>query len=402
MMTPIGKPLSFSKAKSIVAANIKPITRLETVAIDDASGRVLAETVVAVLNVPSFDRAAMDGYAVKIKDTLGSTRQSPKILRIVGELHAGDTPKTVVKAGECIQVATGAVMPRGSDAVVQVENVEVRNGQVKVFKTVSAGANISQQGEDIKEGDIILETGAILNAGKIGALAALGLIKVRVYAKPVVAILSSGEEVAAPGKKLKPGNIYDVNSHTIASVVSGNGGIPLISGIVGDNLEDIKTRIGETLKSDLVVISGGSSVGKKDLLVEALNNWGKILFHGIKVKPGAPILLALVQGKPLFGMPGPPSSCLIQSILFLGPAVKKMSRLPPQPPRAVVVKLERRVSGLAGRRQFLPAIIKGNEAVPVFKKSGTITSVAGTDGYIEIAEDVATIEKGETVVVTLF
>ncbi|MDO8717342.1 MAG: molybdopterin-binding protein [Dehalococcoidales bacterium] len=396
------RSISYNKARSIAAVNISLLTRVESVAIDEASGRVLAETVVAGLNVPSFDRAAMDGYAVRAKDTLDSTRQNPKILKLVGELHAGDTPKTPVKAGECLQVATGAVMPRGSDAVVQVEDIEVNNGVVKVFKPVSAGANISPQGEDIKEGDIILKADAILNAGKIGALAALGLTKCRVYAKPVVAILSSGEEVAAPGKKLRPGNIYDVNSHTIASVVSGSGGIPLISGIVGDNLEDIKARIGEALKSDLVVISGGSSVGKKDLLVDALDNWGEVLFHGIKVKPGAPILFALVQGKPLFGMPGPPASCLIQSLLFLGPAVRKMARLPPQPSRTVAAKLECRVSGIVGRRQFLPVIIKGNEAVPVFKKSGTITSVAGADGYIEIPEDVAMWDKGETVSVTLF
>ena len=394
--------ISYKKALTVVSSKTKPLTRVESVGIDEASVRVLAETLVAGLNVPSFDRAAMDGYAVKSKDTLDSTRQNPEILKLVGELHAGDTPKTAVKAGECIQVATGAVMPRGSDAVVQVEDVEVNNGLVKVFKPVSAQANVSQQGEDIKEGDIIIEAGAILNAGKIGVLAAQGLTKCRVYAKPIVAIISSGEEVVAPGKKLKPGNIYDVNSHTIGSVVSSSGGIPLLSGIVGDNLEDIKTKIGEALQSDLVVISGGSSVGEKDLLVEALDKWGKVLFHGIKVKPGAPILFALVQGKPFFGMPGPSASCLIQSILFLGPAVRKMARLPPQPPRAVVAKLERRVSGLTGRRQFLPVIIDGNEAVPVFKKSGTITSVAGSDGYIEIPEDVATIEKGETVIVTLF
>ncbi len=394
--------ISFNKALSIAASKIKPIARVETVAIDAALGRVLAETVVAGLSVPSFDRAAMDGYAVKSKDTFDSTRQSPKILKLVGYSHAGDTPKRAVKTGECVQVATGAVMPRGIDAVVQVEAVEVNNGLVKVFKPVSTGVNISEQGEDVKEGDIIIKADTILNAGKIGVLAAQGLAKCRVYAKPVVAILSSGEEVSAPGKRLRPGNIYDVNSHTIASVVSENGGIPLISGIVHDNLEDIKIKIGEALKSDLVVISGGSSVGEKDLLVDALHNWGEVLFHGIKVKPGAPILFALVQGKPFFGMPGPPASCLIQSILFLGPAVRKMARLSLQPARTVVVKLERRVSGLVGRRQFLPVIIEGDEAVPVFKKSGTITSVAGTDGYIEIPEDVAMVEKGVTVTVILF
>lgn len=395
-------PISYNKARSVAAASIEPLTRMETVTVDEALGRVLAETVVAGLNVPSFDRAAMDGYAVKAKDTLDSTRQNHKILKIVGELHAGDAPKTAVKAGECIQVATGAVMPRGTDAVVMIEDTEAGNGLVKVFKPVSATANISQQGEDIKEGDIILEVDTTLNAGKIGVLASQGLTKCRVYAKPIVAIISSGAEVSAPGKKLKPGKIYDVNSHTIAAIVSASGGIPLMSGIVRDNLNDIKARIGEALQSDLVVISGGSSVGKKDLLVDALHSWGKVLFHGINVKPGAPILFAIVQGKPLFGMPGPPTSCLIQSLLFLGPAVRKMAHLPPQTARTVVVKLERRVSGLVGRRQFLPVIINGDEAIPVFKKSGTITSVAGTDGYIEIPEDVVMWDKGETVTVTLF
>lgn len=401
-MKPFGALLPYEVARSIVEANIRPTNRVERAGIDEASGRALAEPVVAGLDVPSFDRAAMDGYAVKAGDTIDSSRRNPRTLKVVGELHAGEMPKTTIKAGECLQVATGAIIPRGADAVVPVEVIEADNGMVKVFKPASTGANISQKGEDIKEGETILETGTVLDARKIGVLATQGLTKVTVYTRPEVAILSSGEEVSELGKKLRPGSIYDINSHTIAAVVKDNGGIPLILGIVRDNLEEIKTKISEALKSDVVVISGGSSVGERDLLVDALRDWGEILFHGIQVKPGKPTLFALVQGKPLFGMPGPPTSCLVQSLHFLAPALRNMAHLPPKPDRTVVTKLARRVSGIVERKQFLPVRIEGDEAIPVFKKSGTITSAAGSDGYIEIPENTEFLEKGTTVTVTLF
>ncbi len=402
-MKPFPSLLSFSEALSIVEANIKPLTRTEIVGIDEASGRVLAETVVAGLSVPSFDRAAMDGYAVIAGDTIGSSRQNPKILnKLAGELHAGETLETSIKTVECFQIATGAMVPLGADAVVPVEDTEATNGMVKVFKPVPHGANISQKGEDIKEGETILKHGIVLDAGKIGVLASQGLTNVEVYAKPGVAILSSGEEVSELGGKLKQGSIYDVNSHTIAAVVRENGGIPHISGVVHDNPAEIKTKIAEALDNDAVVISGGSSVGERDLLVDALHGWGKILFHGIQVKPGKPTLFAKVQGKPLFGMPGPPTSCLMQSLLFLAPAVRKMAHLPPKAERKITLKLACRVHGLVDRKQFLNVRVEGDEAVPVFKKSGAITSVAGTDGYIEIPADIEFIEKGTAVTVTLF
>lgn len=394
--------ISYAAARAIVEANIKPLTRAETVDIDDAPDRVLAETIVARLSVPSFDRSAMDGYAVVAADTTGAIRDNPMTLKIIGELHAGDTTTKTIHTGECFKVATGAMIPPGADAVVMIENAERNGASCKIFKPVTPATNISQAGEDIKEGETILKQGAVLDAGKIGVLATQGLTQTSVYAKPVVAVLSSGEEISEPGKELRKGTIYDVNSHAIASVVRENGGIPIILGIVRDNREQIKAKILQALKSDIVVISGGSSVGERDMLVTALEGWGEILFHGVQVKPGKPTLFALVQGKPLFGMPGPPTSCLIHTLLFLGPAIRKMGSLRPKPLRTVTAKLERRVSGMEGRRQFLPVLVKGEEAVPVFKKSGTITSVAWTDGYIEIAEDIESLEKGTAVTVTLF
>jgi molybdenum cofactor synthesis domain-containing protein len=325
---------------------------------------------------------------------------------LVGEVHAGETPTRKVGAGECIQIATGAMMPKGADAVVMVEDTEAEDGGVKIFKSVYPGANVAKKGEDIKEGATVLKESSVLDAGKIGVMASQGITQVKVYEKPKVAVLPSGEEVVPLGKRLKRGQVYDINSHTIASVVKANGGIPVVFGVVGDKAEEIRATITEALKSDLVVISGGSSVGERDLLVSVIQDWGQVLFHGIQVKPGKPTIFAILpvegQGKPLMGMPGYPTSCLINSYLFLLPAVRKMAHLPPRTGETVTARLARRVPGSVGRRQFLTVKLEGGEAVPVFKESGAITSIAEADGYIEIAENIDLLEKGEPVVVTLF
>jgi len=294
------------------------------------------------------------------------------------------------------------MMPRGTDAVVMVEDTEAENGRVKIFKSVYPGANVAQKGEDIKEGASVLRENSVLDAGKIGVLASQGITQVKVYEKPKVAVLPSGEEVVPLGRKLKRGQVYDINSHTIASVVRANGGIPVVFKVVGDKAEEIKATITEALKSDLVIISGGSSVGERDLLVSVFEEWGQILFHGIQVKPGKPTIFALIEGKPLMGMPGYPTSCLINAYLFLLPAIRKMAHLPPRVGETVTARLARRVPGSVGRRQFLTVKIESGEAIPVFKESGAITSIADADGYIEIAENIDLLEKGEPVTVTLF
>ena len=401
-MKPFGALIPFEEAKRVVDEHIEPVTRVETLNIDDASGRVLAEDIVAALSIPPFDRAAMDGYAVKAKDTFNSGQFNPKVLELVGELHAGETPKKRVNSGQCIQIATGAMMPRGADAVVMVEDTEAENSRVKVFKSAYPQANVGQKGEDIREGESILRRGSVLDAGKIGVLASQGVNQTKVYEKPKVAILPTGEEVAEIGQTLRQGQVYDINSHTIASVVKANGGVPTRFGIAGDELEELKSTIAEALKSDLIVISGGSSVGERDLLIDVLQDWGEVLFHGIQIKPGKPTIFAILQGKPLFGMPGYHTSCLINTYLFILPVVRKMAHLPPRTGETVEARLSRRVSGSVGRRQFLTVKIEGSEAVPVFKESGAITSIAAADGYIEIAENIDLLEKGEPVTVTLF
>lgn len=401
-MRPFGELLSYEEAKAVVDKNIKPIMRVETTSIDNAAGRVLAEDIVAALSIPPFDRAAMDGYAVKARDTFNSGQFNPKVLKLVGEVHAGETPLRGVNAGECIQIATGAMMPRGADAVVMVEDTEVEDGRVKVFKAVYPGANVGRKGEDINKGVSILGQGFVLDPGKVGVIASQGISKVRVYEKPEVAVVPTGEEVVEVGRRLKRGQVYDINSHTISSVVKENGGVPIRVGISGDDPDELKATIEEALKGDLIVLSGGSSVGERDLLVDVLQGWGEILFHGIQVKPGKPTIFAMVEGKPLMGMPGYPTSCLINTYLFLLPAVRKMAHLPPRRGETIEARLSRRVPGSVGRRQFLTVKIEGDEAIPVFKESGAITSVAEADGYIEIAENIDLLEKGEPVTVVLF
>jgi len=399
---PFGALLPFDEAKRVIDDNIKPITRTESVNIDDSLGRVLAEEVMATLSTPPFDRAAMDGYAVKAKDTFNSSQLNPKVLNLIGELHAGETPQKRVNTKECIQIATGAMMPKGSDAVVMVEDTEKENKKIKIFKSVYPKANMAEKGEDIKEGELILKHGLVLDPGKIGVLASQGTNKIRVYEKPKLAIIPTGEEVCEVGKRLRRGQVYDINSHTISSVVRANGCLPVKFGIVGDDNEELKSTIAEALKNDLVVISGGSSVGERDLLLDVLQNMGEVLFHGIQVKPGKPTIFALIQGKPIMGMPGYPTSCLINTYLLLLPAIRKMAHLPPRKREIVEARLSRRVPGSVGRRQFLTVRIDGDKAVPMFKESGAITSVAEADGYIEIAENIDLLEKGEPVTVTLF
>ncbi len=401
-MKPFGALLQFSEAKEVVESNITPVARVETVYIDDASGRVLAEDVTANISSPPFDRGAMDGYAVKAKDTFGSGQFNPKILDIIGEIHAGDQPGQKITTGKCIQIATGAMMPRGADAVVMVEDTEAEDGKVKIFKAVYPRANVARKGVDIKKGALILRDGTVLDAGKIGVLACQGIEKVKVYEKPRVSVLPSGEEVIALGKKLKPGQVYDINSHTVASVVRENGCIPVTFGAVGDKHEEIKSTIKEALKNDMVVISGGSSVGERDLLIDVLKELGEILFHGVQVRPGKPTIFSMIEGKPLMGMPGYPTSCLVNSYLFLLPAVRKMAHLPPRRGETIEAKLSRRVPGSVGRRQFLTVKVEDGEAIPVFKESGAITSISEADGYIEIAQNIDMMEKGEPVTVKLF
>ncbi len=242
----------------------------------------------------------------------------------------------------------------------------------------------------------------MLDPGKLGVLASQGITQIRVYARPMVAVIPTGDEIAAAGKELAEGQIYDINSHTVSAVVNHNGGSAIRFDVIGDTRQKLKNAIKRALKADLIVFSGGSSVGERDMLVDILSEEGGVLFHGVQIKPGKPTMFGIIQGKPFWGMPGYPTSCLMNAYILLAPAVRKAAHLPPERQLKLSASLGCRVSGSIGRRQFLPVRLEGDKAMPLFKESGAITGTALADGYVVVPENTDVLEAGSPVTVTLF
>jgi molybdenum cofactor synthesis domain-containing protein len=412
-MRPFEETLPLDAARAIIDRTIAPIERTERVRVLEASGRVLARDVAADADVPPFSRAAMDGYAVRAADTAGASRQTPVSLSCIEQTFSGQMPRRSIVSGQCTEVATGAPLPPGADAVVMVEDTEIPNpksqipnpneaDRIRVFAAVRPQQNVGRQGADIARGQTVLYAGTFLNASRAGALSALGLTEVEVYAKPRVAILSTGDEIVDPGTPLAPGQIYDINKVTLSAVVSEHGGVPVTFRTAMDTLEDVSRAVDDCLAGDLLVFSGGSSVGRRDLIIDVIAAKGEVLFHGIAVKPGKPTAFGLVGGKPFFGMPGYPTSCLSNAYILLAPALRAIARLPPQPTRSVRIPLGARITSVVDRHQFYSVRIDGGQAMPAFKASGDITSMSQADGYIEVPIGVGAADKGEIVEVTLF
>jgi molybdenum cofactor synthesis domain-containing protein len=401
-MLPLKQLISCDEALKRIHKSITPIERKETIFIENALGRVLTEDLVADMFVPPFDRAAMDGYAVKAKDTYGASSGKPKTLKLVQTIHAGESSTRTLGSGECIQVATGSPIPKGADAVAMVEVTGRNDGSVNILEPVRAGESISPKGEDIKKGQVILEGGEQLSPARVGVLAALGKKEVRVYAKPHVAIVPTGTEIKDVGSVLGEGQVYDVNSYTLTLIVDKNGAIPVRVRTVQDEVGELREIIQKLVDYDMIVFSGGSSVGERDLLSDVIQGFGEVIFHGIQIKPGKPTLFALVDEKPVFGMPGYPTSCLNNAYLLLVPAIRQMARLPPKIERTINVRLTKRLISSSDRTQFVTVRIADRQAYPVFKHSGAITSMSEADGYIILPTSANIIEKGQEVTVFLF
>lgn len=401
-MRPFKDTISLDEARRIIERAIVPMARVERVPLELASGRVLAETVTSTADVPPFPRAAMDGYAVRAEDTTGASRATPRSLRCIEKVFTGQLAVQAVGPGQCIEIATGAPMPAGADAVVMVEETASDDDSVRIFAHVTASQNIGRQGADIQKGQAVLQPGTMLNASRVGALAALGLTSVSVFAKPRVAILSTGNEIVEPGQPLAPGQIYDINRFTIAAVVEEHGGVPVPYRIAADTMEDLSRSVDDCLEQDVLVFSGGSSVGERDLILDVVTAKGEMLFHGIAVKPGKPTAFGRINGKLVFGMPGYPSSCLSNAHILLAPALRRMAHLPDQITRSITFPLASRVISAPGRHQFYTVRIENGAAVPAFKASGDITSMSRADGFIEIPADVDVVEAGTVVEVKLF
>lgn len=397
-MKPFGKLMTRLDALRLIEENTHRLTRVEEVPLGEAYGRVLVADVVAGFNVPPFDRSSMDGYAVRAGDTTGA----PVTLKLIGARHAGEVFDGVVGAGECVEIATGAPVPRGADAVVMVEYTRLTGDGVEIQRATKPGSNVAPEGEDIKAGEAVVKAGEALTPGRLGAVAALGFTKVRVYARPRVAIYSTGNEVVPQGGPLRPGQVYDINSYTLSAVVAANGCVPVVRGLVRDDFEAIAAAVKDASKHDIAVFSGGSSVGVRDLFAGVVEDLGEVHFHGLRVKPGKPTLFGEVEGTPVFGMPGYSTSCLNNAYVFLIPALRRVAGLPPAEQRAVKARLSKAIKAEGEREQFYSVRVEGGQAVPVFKQSGDITSMAYANGYIIIPIGTQLLEAGEEVTVYLF
>ncbi|HXW06436.1 MAG TPA: gephyrin-like molybdotransferase Glp [Vicinamibacterales bacterium] len=401
-MRPITETIPLVEARALLLRAADPIARTERVALDEAHGRVIAGAAVAAVDVPPFDRAAMDGYAVRAEDTFGAGPYQPRTLRCTGKLYTGQTAGRRLEPGECIEIATGAPMPDGADAVVMVEETERTADDIRVLTPVYPRQHVGRRGADIAAGQPLLDAGELLTPAKLGALAATGTVDVDVYARPRVAILSTGNEIVAPGRPLGPGQIYDINRFTLAAIIQTHGGIPVVHPPVPDALDDLVAAVQAASADDLLVFSGGSSVGERDLMLDLLARHGDLVFHGVAVKPGKPTVFGRIGGKPVLGMPGYPTSCLSNAYMLIIPMLRRMARLPEYQPRTITVPLARRIVSTTGRHQFYTVRVVDGAAVPAFKASGDITSMSSADGYIEIPARTDIVEAGELVEVRLF
>jgi molybdenum cofactor synthesis domain-containing protein len=401
-MRPITETLLYDDAMRLVMAAARPIQRTERVVLLDADGRVAARDVTAAMDVPPFDRAAMDGYAVIAADTFGAGTHAPKTLTCVDRVFTGQVPSRGIAPGECIEIATGAPMPEGADAVVMVEETERDGTTVRVLTPVYPRQNVGRRAADIAEGQVVIAAGQTLNPSRVGALAATGITGVEVFAKPSVAILSTGNEIAEPGQPLEPGQIYDINRFTLEAVVRRHGGTSAALPIAADSVDDLSAALDAARAHDIVVFSGGSSVGERDLILDVLQQRGTVHFHGIAVKPGKPTVFGNIEGTPVFGMPGYPTSCLSNAYMMLVPFLRAVARLPVWAPHTIEAPIARRVVSTTGRHQFYTVRLIDGRAELAFKASGDITSMAHADGYIEIPAQTDVVEAGTIVTVKLF
>jgi len=404
-MRPITETVLFDDALQIVLNEAAPITRTEIVPLAAADGRVAARDVTASADVPPFDRAAMDGYAVVAADTFGAGTQAVRTLTCVDRVFTGQVPARGIASGECVEIATGAPMPAGADAVVMVEETDrdrTDPNLIRIMTPVYPRQNVGRRGADITSGQTVVSREQVLNPSRIGALAATGVTAVEVFARPSIAILSTGNEIVPPGQPLGPGQIYDVNRFTLEAVIARHGGTTAILPIAADTVEELSDALSGARVHDVVVFSGGSSVGERDLILDVLRRHGDVLFHGVAVKPGKPTIFGRIDATPVFGMPGYPTSCLSNAYMMLVPFVRKMARLPRWEPATVDAPLARRIVSTTGRHQFYTVRLVDGRAEPAFKASGDITSMAHADGYIEIPAQTDVVEAGTVVTVKLF
>jgi molybdopterin molybdotransferase len=298
----------------------------EYVTLKDAQNRVLSKNLSSLIDIPSFIKAERDGYAIKSNDTRGASMKHPVLLDVIGRITAGQEAQYMIESGKAVAIATGARVPKGADAVVMIENTEQENNTLKIFNEIGGGKNIALKGEDIKNRQTLFKKGTWLTSQDVGLIASVGINRVPVFKKPKVAIFATGDELVEPGSKLDDTSIFESNRYMIAGMIRESGGEVVDLGICKDDRDLIFSKLKEALKFDLVVVSGGASVGEKDYVPDLINNLGKpgLVVHGIAMKPGSPTALGVVNNKPIIVSPGFPVSSFVAFYTFGRPVILKI------------------------------------------------------------------------------
>lgn len=394
----------------LIEESIKPLQQIETVKIEDALNRILAETITVQENVPSFRRSSVDGYAVQAKDTFGSSEGMPSFLNLTGEVKMGVTADKPVNAGEAIYVPTGGMIPEKADAVVMIEHCEDISGLLNIYRQVTPGENVISIGEDLKEGIELVCKGSRLRPQELGALASQGITTVQTYKTPTIGYLSSGDEIVPiESQQVNLGEIRDMNGITIGSLVKQWGYNFKYGGIVKDNRELFEQTAREILEEvDCLVLSGGSSVGTKDYSVDVIDALGSpgVFVHGISIRPGKPTILAVADGKPVIGLPGHPASAMVIFELFGKKVFERLTGNTEEEKNLTYAITTRNVASSAGRTDYIRVKLFEEDGIwyadPIIGKSGLISTLVESDGMIVIASQKEGYQKGDKVPIRLF
>jgi len=389
--------------------------RTENIKLDNALDRILAEDIFSPVNLPPFSRSTVDGYAVKAVDTAGASASMPTYLDIIGSVEIGKNTELKLKGGQAAAIPTGGMIPKEADAVLMIEDTEmIAENMIESFKSLAVGENIVQKAEDIAQGELLFKKGHKIMARDIGALAGLGITEFKVFNKAKISVISTGDELISAEAEAKAGQIRDINSYSITSYLNKIGGDAKKVGIIKDEFNSLKEALKKELDQDLVLISGGSSVGIKDMTIELLNSLGEpgVLLHGLAIKPGKPTILAVIEGTIVIGLPGHPASAwtvnniLAAEIVRVLNGAKEAAEIGSENQKYLIkAKLTRNLVSDKGREEYIPVkIIKKNDklfAEPLLAKSSLITNLAYGDAMLKIPRNQEGKDKGEIVELTL-
>ncbi|MBR6567156.1 MAG: molybdopterin molybdenumtransferase MoeA [Clostridia bacterium] len=375
----------------------------ERVSLYDSLGRVLSEDIISGESIPPFNRSTVDGYAVRSSDTYGCGESMPAQLDIIGEILMGENADKPIKDGQCIKISTGGMLPAGADSVVMVEHTDCSfDSLCLAYKAVSPFENVTRKGDDIKVGDTVLRKGTVITSREIGILASLGVSEVSACIKPRVGIISTGDEIVPIDGEASPGKIRDINSHILSALMREKGCECKQYGIVKDDYDEIYAAVVKAVEeNDIVLISGGSSAGTRDMTAQIIGSLGEVYAHGIAVKPGKPTIIGKIDGKAVFGLPGHPAASYFVCLRFIVPLVKRLLGCIEDNIR-VKSNILQNISSNHGREEIVCVRITDRGAEPVFGKSGVISLLSESDGYIIIDRNREGLKSGETVEIHLF